>query len=68
MIEIFHNGKTTGIIEADTEINRARALQFIRRYNAHYGVTIRLHFKEPRETLCLANGCHQKGSNILLSK
>jgi len=41
MIEIYLNKKTTGIIEPDTKINRIRAKQFIKNYNAHYNTKIR---------------------------
>ena len=46
MIEIFHNGKSTGMIVQDTPLSRRRTHAFIRRYNAHYGTNIVASFRK----------------------
>jgi hypothetical protein len=46
MIEHFIDGKSTGIIEPDTESNRYRAVKFIYIYNSHYGTNKSITFKK----------------------
>lgn len=50
MIEHFIDGKSTGIIDQDTEENRANAIKFLDNYNAHYGTKHTIKFKKVEHT------------------